>query len=88
MKYIHISDYKDCVNWDKEITVLLQLIEQCYLMFLPHQHTAGFSAFYFIYLFISPQTVSVNTGINPLGVSFSQCKMTKPFQAALEIHTS
>lgn len=32
--------------------------------------------------------VSVNTGINPLGVSFSQCKMTKPFQAALEIHVS
>lgn len=32
--------------------------------------------------------VSVNTEINLLGVSFSQCKMTKPFQAALEIHTS
>jgi len=83
MKKTIKSDYKDCVNRD-EITVPLQLRVVLFYDF-SHQHRAYFAA--------PPphppplQMISVNTGINTLGRNFSQCKMTKPFQAALEIHT-
>lgn len=80
----NISDYKDCANQDNEITVppTAYSILVLFYIFFPINIEQVFQLFFF------PQMVSVDTGINTLGPNFSQYKMTKPFQAALEIHTS